>query len=342
MDSQSDNCVSAKVASGTKVIKKVKNGNLFSQLFDLENGYIHKKNLTPIPRKHSFIEVFDKDKLKLIVDNLDKIMNSIEREGARNLPILERYLLSSEGCSEKKVIYDQKENGLYGRYQARNSVSGQGMIREVRHTIYNDFYLDLDIVNCHPVIIRWLCINLGMEANQYKNLDIYINQRDMVFDELMKANPNKDKDFFKSAILSMNNGGERAYQSISHKTKFIKDYYSEIKLIREKITSTFWKFKDLAEESSKSKDKMDDGLDQSKDEVFNLLGKTMAHICIFVENQLLMKICEYFKKKDKDSFKHSILCFDGLMITKDLGLNIDVCISDLEKIFKKYKKYIKT
>ena len=30
--------------------------------------------------------------------------------------------------------------------------------------IFNDYYVDLDIDNCHPVITKWLCNNLNIDC----------------------------------------------------------------------------------------------------------------------------------------------------------------------------------
>ena len=299
--------------------------NLFNSIFNLETGYVNKDNLKNLTTKR-FQELFNDEKMKIIVDNMGSILESIERNYNTKydpLALINNYYKDSKN-GITKVSYIQSDNGLYGRHQAKNAISGQGMLREARHTIFNEFYYDIDMVNCHPVIIRWLCRNLNMDVEKYKCLDSYINDRNAIFDELIELNPSKDKDFFKACFLSMNNGGHKAFKDIKRKSEFIKAYHKEIEDIRSTICDTFHEFKSITQNKLKDANSGD----------YNLYGKTMSHICNMVENQLLMIMCEYFKKKLKKDFKHSILCFDGIMILKKSVIDPKKILKDLKNEFK--------
>jgi len=78
------------------------------------------------------------------------------------------------------------------------------MVREIGHTILNDKYVDIDINNCYPVILLWLCDNLKIKAT---NLRKYINEREDIIKSLIKLNPDKCREFLKNCFLSINNGG---------------------------------------------------------------------------------------------------------------------------------------
>jgi len=185
------------------------NLKLFDSLFNIDDGYININNILSL-NKNKFTEVFDQNKLTFILNNLGQVKDKY-RDDARNLPILDSYLSSSKN-GKISVVYDQDlEKAMYGRFMAKNCLSGQNMVREVRHTIFYDYYLDLDINNCHPNIILWLCLNMGIK---YNYLNQYINDRDSIIEELIKLNPNKDKGFFKKVFLSINNGGDKDYKSI--------------------------------------------------------------------------------------------------------------------------------
>ncbi len=115
------------------------NLNFFDKLFNVDDGYIHINNILSL-RKNKFTEVFDQNKLTFVLNNLDQVKDKY-RDGARNLPILESYLSHSKN-GKIQVIYDQDlEKAMYGRYMAKNCLSGQNMVREVRHTIFDEYYL---------------------------------------------------------------------------------------------------------------------------------------------------------------------------------------------------------
>lgn len=321
--------------------------NLFNTLFDLDKGYIT-NNIISL-NNNKFKEKFDKNKLAYILNNMSMINEIIERrENARNLPIIEKYYLNSKSYKNVGFIdveYSQLNNDLFGRYQALNAISGQGMVREIRHTIFEEYYMDLDIINCHPVILSWLCENLNIDC---KYLNEYNQNRNSKMDELNLLNPNLSKDKIKTIFISIINGGDKDFNDIEKKSKFIISYYKEIKGIINTITSKFHLFKN--------------NVDLVRDSDHNLNGATMAHLLQFIENQLLLTIYNYLENKYQDGINNSILCFDGMMILKkhfkkdyiydleqifnNLGINIKLKVKEMEPInlhsmgYNSTKKYI--
>jgi len=295
--------------------------NLFKTIFDLENGYVNEDNIITL-KDENFIESFDKNKLGYILNNIEEI-ESIYRDDARNDVSLEKYYTKSKYYKKSKsdkmnVKYIQNDNGLYGRYQAMYSLSGQGMIREARHTIFNEYYIDIDMDNCHPVITKWICDNLDIEC---KNLSKYIKYRETVIKDLINLNPEFDREFIKKYILSINYGcGDKKYDLLKNKNKFLIDYRKEIIEIQKNISLKFHKFKDINKE-----------IRDEKKKYYNLYGSTLSHICQFVENQLLMIIINFLQDEKKIDIQDSILCFDGLMLNKK-KFNIEF-LKDIENIF---------
>lgn len=287
--------------------------NLFEKLFDLENGFIREENLKFLPKKN-FVEVFDSNKLTFCINNLSKIKEKY-RDDARDKLNVHAYLAKSKDGSIK-VKYSQSSNGMFTRYQSCGGLSAGNMVREIRHTIFKKKYTDIDIDNCHPVIIRWICNNMKIS---YNHLNTYIEDREKVFADLMEINPDKDRAFFKSMILSLNNEGLKAYNGIQP-TIFIVQYKREMDEIRDTIVAKLYKFKEKV-------------IIQKPDKKDRINGSTLSNICQFVENQLLMYIVHYLKKKlNQDEFNNIILCFDGLMIPKDSDAS--VFIDDIQKLFK--------
>lgn len=295
--------------------------SLFNKLFDLNHGYLNVNQISTLHKKR-YEEVFDANKLAFILNNLDEIKDQY-RDLSHKKTSLESYYSKSRS-GKLAVTYVQKnEMELYGRYYALNSLSGQSMVREVRYTIFNDYYIDIDISNCHPTIIRWMCINMNID---YHYLNKYICSRDKVINELKQLNPSLSKDDIKCAILSINNGGSKDYDLIQNKSKFLIKYYKEMITIRTEICSRLHMFIEKTRENNKMRD--------SNYNDYNLHGKTLANICLFVENQILMIMMNYLKKKLKsEEFGQSILCFDGIMLRKNVCLDIDIYIKEMELLF---------
>ena len=85
---------------------------------------------------------------------------------------------------ERKVIYKRGPLG-FGRLLTQN-FGYINMARPVRHCLADDLYLDIDVVNCHPVIYEFLCKKYNVKQEQ---LTYYINNREIIFNELMSINP---------------------------------------------------------------------------------------------------------------------------------------------------------
>ena len=72
-----------------------------------------------------------------------------------------------------KVTYSHK-NILFGRVYA-NKTSYQSLSKSIRHTLGNSRYVDVDMVNCQPTILYYLC-----RANRIycPKLEWYVNNRE--------------------------------------------------------------------------------------------------------------------------------------------------------------------
>ncbi len=276
---------------------------LFQNIFDVSHGYIYTDNILKL-QFTSFLEKFDRNKLGFILENLEDI-ERLYREDARNQVALDKYFLKSretKSYGSLKVEYKQADNGLYGRYQAVGSIGGQGMVREVRHTIFDDFYVDIDIDNAHPVITSWLCKNLDIKC---VILDCYINHRQKHFEDLMKLNPDATREHCKKAFLKISYGcGDEAFKELFKKpSKMLLHFRKEIQNIQKQICEKLFKFYEI---NKSHRDK--------NNKKYNYEGSCLSHICQFVENQLLLHIFNFINSKLKDSeIKNCILCFDGMM-----------------------------
>lgn len=314
---------------------KTKTNDLFNKIFDLKAGFYKNNKDVKKLQKKVYDEVFDANKLAFILNNLSEV-KKLYRPEARDSTCLESFYKNSKISKDGKIgikstKYINNENELMGRLQAKPALSGQGMVREVRCSIFNENYNDLDINNAHPVITKWICDNIGQEC---KYINEYIEKRDSIFEELISLNPGYTRGKFKQIFLAIMYGGDVDFKALPVKNDFIENYKNEISSIHAKFAETFFQFKKIVEDAAILHDAaIKEGDTTTKKRNYNILGKTASHICCFVENQLLQYMVSYLKDNmPADKFNNCIMCFDGIMFRADV-LDNNKVIQDLEKIY---------
>ena len=132
-------------------------------------------------------EICDKEKLKYILENYDF------NEEVNNLARSYYDSLDDDGC--KKIIYKQANDK--NRYYADSNCL-KYLKKEIRNSIMPKNIKDIDMVNCHPVILNYLCMN-KIDCNILKN---YTENR-----ELILSSFGEDRKIVKELFLAILNGG---------------------------------------------------------------------------------------------------------------------------------------
>lgn len=239
----------------------------------------------------NFVEQVDKQKLKLILDNETNLYNVIEydtpEELKQKLCILKTYYKKLDKNGRINVEYKQIDD--YGRFNAVKSQSLQNIMKQIRGTIAEDLYYDIDMVNAHPTII----------CNMFDTpfLEEYVEDRDDIIRDIIDLNENLKFNQVKTIILKILYGGKCNII----KTKWLKSYIKEMKLLLKDIKTKYPKIYKKVKK-------------QNKDD-YNLDGKTLAKVIQNVENDYLQIMIDYFKKH-KIITKNAVMCFDGIMIQK--------------------------
>ena len=145
---------------------------------------------------------------------------------------------------------------------------------------------DIDMINCHPVILLNLCQKNKVKCNILKN---YVENRNLILDSF-GDNRKTVKEMF-STIL---NGG---FKDIYSEDSKINNY---LKLLENKIIK-IQKYFYLKDKRYLEKD-------------YNYLGKNLSRIILEKENQILQTMINYFVSKRVKIF---ILEYDGLKIYTD-------------------------
>ena len=244
------------------------------------------------------IECFDQHKLNHIIQNKRTFMKQMRKSCFENdhnpFAIMEKYLAKSRNG---QIAVRYKQNKSKGRFFAVGGLSMQSLPREIRHTIQKN-YIDVDVVNAHPVILSFLAKQRKLKT---KYLDKYNSERDELLETLQV-----DRDTAKTAVLSLMNGGNKAYKALEVKPKWIIKLKKEIDAIHNQFSL------DPGFEAHKRKR-------ESEGVKFNHKGSYMNILLCDYENQILQVLYKHF-----GSPKNCVLCFDGLMIESGESEEIDL------------------
>ena len=120
-------------------------------------------------------------------------MSSLFYENEKQQLVNYRKLIKN---NKAKVIYNRAKRIKYGRVGPSKALGLFSIRREIRHTLAKGHYIDIDIENCHPVLLLQIC-----EANNIrcKYLKKYVTKRDEYLKEVMDQY-NVDRDNAKKII----------------------------------------------------------------------------------------------------------------------------------------------
>lgn len=274
-------------------------------------------------------EKFNADKLSYVLEHQsDYSIERLESDAHRMESMwagAKEYLKSSRNGTAT-VHYSQK-NGK-GRYYAKG-FGIQNMARELRHTICNDYYVDIDTENAGPTILRFLCRENGIECDELTN---YCLNRATLLKEDAKA---------KHIVIKIVNGGSLTHEENKRYPlgSLIGDLCNEINDIHEKIqlkkAEQFDAFKadykkKINSESKQSTQLASWRVTKKLNEV-NLIGKFVASLIMETENSIVMAIHRQLRHPED-----AVLCFDGIMISKDMYNAADFSLEELEQAVKDY------
>jgi P4 family phage/plasmid primase-like protien len=188
--------------------------------------------------------------------------------------------------------YSKTSNINDGRIYAQGS-SLQHLDRNIRNYICEEFYEDIDIVNCIPVLAYNLANLFELEC---KELTRYVERRQEVLD---KYKLNKE-DVFKVILKSeLNNGAPKFVQNLHN---FV--YRKLIPILKIKYEDKFKAFQ------------------IEKPDVYNPDGKFFSLILFSIEAEILQHMDTFFS----NGLQVDVFMFDGCQIRKNENINKDLLI----------------
>jgi hypothetical protein len=136
-----------------------------------------------------------------------------------------------------KVEYET-QGLMIGRKYAKGSLSLQNFKKQIRETLVYDTHTDIDIVNCHLVLLAQYCDKQGLKC---KCLDEYVSNRNVRLQELIDTFKTTRK-VAKELILIMMYGGqinqyccENGFDINIPMPQWVNDLEQELKLLTERI-----------------------------------------------------------------------------------------------------------
>jgi phage/plasmid-associated DNA primase len=259
-------------------------------------------------------EVFDVNVANYILEHVDDFDLQCDNSyGITIDPInaLKKYVhmaIVKNSTGFERVTY--KQNNGKGRYYAVGDSSLQSLSRGIRHTISKDFYKDIDIVNCHPVLLEWMCKQNNFKC---KYLSMYIANRE----KYINGNPLK-----KTLYLIMTNEGGRAIDLLLADfdlllTDFEAKYWNEMKTLHKLFSELYPKDYEAHKKKRIRIDRKNHGHKAS----------FMNTLLCDLENRVLMCMWEFYGNP-----KDAVLCFDSIMVRKrdDEKYDLEECEKYIE------------
>ena len=151
-----------------------------------------------------------------------------------------RILLKSykKKCKNNIVKTKYKRKVKVGRVIPTPFISNGVMWRKIRHFLCSEKYIDIDMVNAHPVILEQICLNNGLNCWY---LSLYVKDRDYIIKDIMQFY-NLDRDDVKVLIIKIINGGSLSYYmkklKLTKKCEFLIGFEKELSYIRKIIKSS--------------------------------------------------------------------------------------------------------
>lgn len=199
-----------------------------------------------------------------------------------------------------RVNYEYK--GLqYGRRYAEKSLSLQNFKGKVRETLVHDTHTDIDIKNCHPVLLAQYCEQKKIACDA---LNDYVKHRDARIQELVDAYKcdRKTAKTFMIHLLYLDQI-DHAQLTLGFEMPFIDppwvvEFAKELQLIGNLIVAlepvTFDAVKKLKKEEYKNK-----------------IATTMSYVIQVIEDQIIQNAVIKLKQ---NNYKVDTLCFDGVLV----------------------------
>lgn len=263
--------------------------------------------------ERSYKEVVDKLKVSKLIEGLTngsiqlpRYLNKNKKENADEL--IRQLVEKLKKYNKKKNIWVRYEFIIpqFGRvYAKHDNISMGSFPREIRGTLANDNYVDIDINNCHPVLAVQLCDKYNVECEALRD---YVNKRDEYLKKCMNEF-NCDRDAAKTLFLRIMYGGSyNNWAKDNNINKECPEWLKEFDVCVSKVYNTLLTFFEEDVKLLKDHGKLD--------REYNKTGVAISWILQNEECKILDCMLNYIKDYGK-GVGNCILCYDGFMMLKN-------------------------
>ena len=311
-------------------------------------------------------EYYDRQMINYIYHNLDYISNILYEEKKQREKVhisydeykkvletkINQLLNSIADINYKKncrqIIFKPREDNFKGRKYAVQKSSYQNLPRTIRHLIGQKYYTDIDMVNAHFNICKYLINSKSyLNKSDYSNILRYADNRQEFYDAIKEKYEDESDDKIKRLFISVLFNED--YKADNHKYKSIRvfnEFVEEIKLLQQNLYKSqeyshhilvVEKIIENEETIAKKKKEVYDKENQ------NIIGKVLSRILQEIENDILECIIEYLKL---NKIVYSSLQYDGLQLLKpekynELGFSLKPDFNLDNGLLYRVEEYVK-
>jgi len=217
-----------------------------------------------------------------------------------------RSMIKDLDCTDRSWPYgSQKVSYARGKLNFGRMIPQQfgytRMSRVARQTISDMMYVDVDFVNCHVYILKYLCIRYDIPAFKYESIDVYLHNREVIISDVLAQN-SMTRDEAKCWFLSVMNGmdGINPHYNL---TAFMLCFASDCQEIKKLL---------IVQIEKESKYAVCRSFILSRDgaSVQNIESKIISLVLLDYEDKLRDRLSVYIDSKGYD---WSVNCYDGGM-----------------------------
>ena len=233
---------------------------------------------------------------------------------------LQKYMNKIDKTNKLAAI-KYKRKYKVGRTCALNSIGHQSFRRCIRHTLAHKYYIDIDIVNCHPEILYQICYTNGIKCDL---LGRYVHEREKYLKQVQNTY-DCDRSLAKLLFIRLLYGGTVENWALNNQLvtdakisdKFINELQKELKIIAKLFYDSNCSIRKVL-----PRDKQYDH--------FSIL----SYILQEWEHRVLCKVYEYLQKNQLIKNNIVSLCFDGLMFKRPENIPIDTLCKQISAYIK--------
>ena len=189
---------------------------------------------TSILESNDFIEMIDISILNKLINSsllqtVEWTAGSLSFENEKHQLLLLKKQIKN---NKLKVSYKRPKYQL-GRVYPAKSLSLCSVRREIRHTLAHGKYVDIDIANCHPEILKQICDHNKIKTRYLKQ---YVDNRESILEQTQNYYDCSRDDAKRLFIILAYYGAIDTWKKTDKEPfDFILDYQNELKIIGSKI-----------------------------------------------------------------------------------------------------------